>query len=128
MTSHPSSCYMTLISEQGSVKICKYSQSPFNHSQSSLFFAPQNWTKLYAKDVDQKRILNPHFEQLFCRMLPRLSISLSISITTMLRCSGSLYIAPTNNEKRKRLVIGNRYIFSKDDHKLNIFQLSSIQR
>ena len=113
--------YKTILPSKERGRICKYSQSPFNHSQSSLFFAPQNWTKLYAKDVDQKRILNPHFEQLFCRMLPRLSISLSISITTMLRCSGSLYIAPTNNEKRKRLVTGNRYIFSKDDYKVNIF-------
>ena len=60
-------------------------------------------------DVDQKRILNPYFEQLFRRTLPRLPIiSFSISMTTMLRFSSSLYIAPTKNEK-DRLTLGNRY-------------------
>ena len=116
--------YKTILPDKERGRICKYSRSPFNHfrSQSYLFLAPQYWTKLYTKDVDQKRILNPDFEQLFCRLLPRPSIiSLLISITTILRCSGSLYIAPTNNEKRKRLVIGNRYIFNKDDYKVNIF-------
>ena len=103
VTSHPSSCYMTLMSEQGRVKICKYSQSPFNQfsfSILSLFLRLKTGPNYTRKDVDQKRILNPYFEQLFCRMLSRLPIiSFSISMTTMLRFSSSLYIAPTNNEK-----------------------------
>ena len=91
------------LSDQGKCKICKYSQSPFNQfsfSILSLFLRLKTGLNYTRKDVDQKRILNPYFEQLFCRMLPRLPIiSFSISMTTMLRFSSSLYIAPTKNEK-----------------------------
>ena len=103
VTSHPSSCYMTLISEQGRVKICKCSQSLFNQfsfSILSLFLRLKTGLNCTRKVVDQRRILNPEFEQRFWRMLPLLSIIyLSISTTTMLRFSSSLYITPTNNEK-----------------------------
>ena len=67
VTSHPSSCYMTLISEQGRVKICKYSQSPFNQLSFSMLspFLPLKTGLNYTrKVVDQGRILNPEFEQL----------------------------------------------------------------
>ena len=40
---------MTLISEQGRVKICKYSQSPFLVVNVISFLAPENWTELYTK-------------------------------------------------------------------------------
>ena len=100
----PVSCsILPILSDQGKCKIFKYSQSPFNQFSFSILFlflrlkTGPNYT---GKDVDQKRILNPYFEQLFCRMLPRLPIiSFSISMTTMLRFSSSLYIAPTKNEK-----------------------------
>ena len=68
---------MTLMSEQGRVKICKYSQSPFNQfsfSILSLFLRLKTGPNYTRKDVDQKRILNPEFEQLFGRILPCLSI------------------------------------------------------
>ena len=91
------------LSDQGKCKICKYSQSPFNQfsfSILSLFLRLKTELNYTRKDVDQKRILNSYFEQLFCRMLPRLPIiSLSMSTTTMLRFSSSLFIAPTKNEK-----------------------------
>ena len=96
----------------GKCKICTYSQAPLNQfsfSILSLFLPLKTGLNYTRKDVDQKRILNPYFEQLFCRMLPRLQIiSFSISMTTMLRFSSSLYIAPTKNEK-DRLTLGNRY-------------------
>ena len=68
VTSHPSSRYMTLMSEQGRVKICKYSQSPFNQfsfSMLSLFLRLKTGLNCTRKVVDQRRILNPEFEQLF---------------------------------------------------------------
>ena len=68
LTSHPSSCYMTLMSEQGRVTICKYSQSPFNQfsfSMLSLFLCLKTGLNYTRKVVDQRRILNPEFEQLF---------------------------------------------------------------
>ena len=68
---------MTLMSEQGRVKICKYSQSPFHQfsfSMLSLFLRLKTGPNYTRKDVDQKRILNPEFEQLFGRILPCLSI------------------------------------------------------
>ena len=102
----PMSCSIfPILSDQGKCKICKYSQSPFNQfsfSILSLFWRLKTGLNYKQKDVDQKRILNPYFEQLFCQMPPRLPIiSLSISMTTMLRFSSSLYIdiAPTKNEK-----------------------------
>ena len=100
----PVSCsILPILSDQGKCKICTYSQSPFNQfsfSILSLFLRLKTGPNYTRKDVDQKRILNPYFEQLFCRMLPRLPIiSFSISMTTMLRFSSSLYIAPTKNEK-----------------------------
>ena len=109
----PVSCsILPILSDEGKCKICKYSQSPFNQfsfSILSLFLRLKTGPNYTRKDVDQKRILNPYFEQLFCRMLPRLPIiSFSISMTTMLRFSSSLYIAPTKNEK-DRLMLGNRY-------------------
>ena len=95
--------YSLFLSNQGEYKICKYSQSPFNQfsfSILSLFLRLKTGLNYTRKDVDQKRILNPYFEQLFCRMLSRLPIvSLSMSTTTMLRFSSSLFIAPTKNEK-----------------------------
>ena len=109
----PVSCsILPILSDQGKCKICKYSQSPpnqFSFSMLSLFLRLKTGLNYTRKDVNQKRILNPYFEQLFCRMLPRLPIiSFSISVTTMLRFSSSLYIAPTKNEK-DRLMSGNRY-------------------
>ena len=68
VTSHRSSCYMTLMSEQGRVIICKYSQSPFNQfsfSMLSLFLCLKTGLNYTRKVVDQRRILNPEFEQLF---------------------------------------------------------------
>ena len=59
---------MTLISEQGREKICKYSQSPFNQfslSMLSLFLRLKTGLNYTRKVVDQGRILNPEFEQLF---------------------------------------------------------------
>ena len=100
----PMSCsILPILSDQRKCKICKYSQSPFNQfsfSMLSLFLRLKTGPNYTRKDVDQKRILNPYFEQHFCRMLPRLPIiSFSISMTTMLRFSSSLYNAPTKNEK-----------------------------
>ena len=59
---------MTLISELRRVKICKYSQSPFNQfsfSMLSLFLRLKTELNYIRKDVDQKRILDPEFQQLF---------------------------------------------------------------
>ena len=66
----PVSCSIPpILSDQGKCKISKYSQSPFNQFSFSIisFLAAQNWTELFntRKDVDQKRILNPYFEQLW---------------------------------------------------------------
>ena len=61
VTSHPSSCYMTLISEQGRVKICKCSQSLFNQfsfSILSLFLRLKTGLNCTRKVVDQRRILS----------------------------------------------------------------------
>ena len=59
---------MTLMSEQGRVKICKYSQFPFTQfsfSILSLFLRLKTGLTNTRKVVDQGRILNPEFEQLF---------------------------------------------------------------
>ena len=107
----PMSCFILLIlSDQGKCKICKCSQSPFNQfsfSILSFFLRLKTGPNFTRKDVDQKRILNPYFEQLFCRMLSRLPIiSFSISMTTMFRFSSSLYL---QKMKKDRLMLGNRY-------------------
>ena len=110
----PVGSILPILSDQGKCKICENSQAPFNQfsfSILSLFLRLKTGPNYTRKDVDQKRILNPYFEQPFCRMLPRLPIiSLSMSTTTMFRFSSSLFIAPTKNEKLKdRLMLGNRY-------------------
>ena len=116
--------YKTILPNKERGRICKYSRSPFNRfrSQSYLFLAPQYWTKLYTKDVDQKRILNTDFQQLFfshaATPVNYLFINIYNNNSPMIRFTVH---RPTNNEKGKRLVIGNRYIFSKDDYKVNIF-------
>ena len=65
----PVSCsILPILSDQGKCKIFKYSQSPFNQfsfSIFSLFLRLKTRPKYTWKDVDQKRILNPYFEQLF---------------------------------------------------------------
>ena len=106
----PVSCsILPILSDEGKCKICKYSQSPFNQFSFSILSLFLRLKTGPNYGCGQKRILNLYFEQLFCRMLPRLPIiSFSISMTTMLRFSSSLYIAPTKNEK-DRLTLGNRY-------------------
>ena len=59
---------LPILSDQGKCKICKCSQSPFNQfsfSILSLFLHLKTGLNYTRKDVDQKRILDPYFEQLF---------------------------------------------------------------
>ena len=59
---------LPILSDQGKCKICKYSQSPFNQFSFlilSFFLRLKTGLNYTRKDVDQKRILNPYFEQIF---------------------------------------------------------------
>ena len=103
---------LPILSDQGKCKICKYSQSPFNQfsfSILSLFLRLKTGLNYTRKDVDQKRILNPYFEQLFCRILRACQLSLYRYLWQQCSDSQVYCSSPLQRIKKDRLMLGNRY-------------------
>ena len=101
-----------ILRDQGKGKICKYSQAPLNQfsfSIFSLFFRLKTGLNYTRKDVDQKIILNPYFEQLFCRMLRAFQLSLYRCLRQQCSDSQVHCSSPLQRMKKDRLMLGNRY-------------------
>ena len=110
----PVSCsILPILSDQGKCKICKYSQSPsnqFSFAILSLFVRLKTGLNYTQMDVDQKRILNPCFEQLF---LPNAAATANYLFLDIYDNNAPILKftvhRPYKKMKKDRLMLGNRY-------------------